>query len=77
MMFFTYKKVDDEHLYMRNSSTSNILSVGKVILKMTFKKLLTINNVIHVANIRKNLMSSVLLSKYYCKMVFESDKFVL
>ena len=77
MMFFTYKKVDDEHLYMRNSSTSNILSVGKVILKMTFKKLLTINNVIHVANIRKNLMSSVLLSKNYCKMVFESDKFIL
>jgi hypothetical protein len=50
MMFFTYKKVDDEHLYMRNSSTSNILSVGKVILKMISRKLLGLNNVLHVAD---------------------------
>jgi hypothetical protein len=41
-MFSIYKEVDGEHLYIRNSSASKILGVGKVILKMTFTKLLTL-----------------------------------
>jgi len=28
-VFFTYKEVDGENLYMRNSSTSKLLEVGK------------------------------------------------
>jgi hypothetical protein len=45
---------------MRNSSTFKVLGVGKVTLKMIFGKLLTLNNVLHVVDNRKNLMS------HYC-----------
>jgi hypothetical protein len=39
---FTSKEVDEKHLYMKNSSTSKVLDVGKVILKMTCENLLTL-----------------------------------
>lgn len=76
-MFSAYKEVDGEQLYMGNASSSKVLGIGKVVLKMTSGKLLTLNNVLHVADIRKNLVSGSLLSKNGFKMVFESDKFVL
>jgi hypothetical protein len=44
------RKRDKENIYMRNSLTSKALSVGKVILKMTSRKLLGLNNVLHVAD---------------------------
>jgi hypothetical protein len=55
---------------MGNSLTSKILGVGKVILKMTYRKLLTLNNVFHVTEIMKNLVSDSLLSKNNFKIVF-------
>ena len=48
MIFFTYKEMYDEYLYTKNSSTSKILGVMKVILNETFKKLLPRNNVIYI-----------------------------
>jgi len=36
--FLTYKKMDGEHLYMDNLSTSKVQSAGKIILKMAFRK---------------------------------------
>ena len=54
--FFHLQKVDGEHLYMRNSSISKVLGIEKVIRKMTFEKLLTLNNVLHIVDIRKNLL---------------------
>jgi membrane protein CcdC involved in cytochrome C biogenesis len=77
MMFSTYKEVDGKYLYLENSLTFNILGVGKDILKITFKKLITFNNVLHVANIGKNSVFDSLLSKISFKMVFEIDKFIL
>ena len=62
---------------MRNSSTSKVEGKGKVILKMTSRKELTLNDVLHVPKIRKNLVSGSLLSKKGFRLVFESDKFVL
>ena len=44
---------------------------------MTSKKELTLNNVLYVLEIRKNLVSGLLLSKHGFRMVFESDKVVL
>jgi len=76
-MFSNYKEVDGEHLYIRNSSTSKVLGVGKFILKMTFEKLMTFNNVFYVDDIKMNLMSSSLLSKNSFKLVFENEKFAL
>jgi hypothetical protein len=62
--------VDGENLYMKNSSTSKVLDVGNVILKITFEKLFTLNNVLHVNDIRKNLVYGSLLSKNGFKMDF-------
>jgi hypothetical protein len=55
-VFFTYKEVDGENLYVRNSSTSKLLEVVKVILKITFGKLLTLNNALYIADIIKNIV---------------------
>ncbi|RVW42300.1 Retrovirus-related Pol polyprotein from transposon TNT 1-94 [Vitis vinifera] len=76
-MFSTYKPVEqNEELFMGNSSSSKVEGRGKVILKMTSGKELTLNDVLHVPDIRKNLVSGSLLSKNGFKLVFVSDKFV-
>ncbi|XXG43377.1 hypothetical protein AAC387_Pa01g3427 [Persea americana] len=62
---------------MGNSAISKVEGQGQVVLKMTSGKELTLNNVLHVPDIRKNLVSVSLLSKKGFKLVFESDKFVL
>ncbi|KAL7238289.1 hypothetical protein ACSBR2_004404 [Camellia fascicularis] len=48
---------------MGNSSTSKVEGQGKIVLKMTSGKELTLNNVVHVPDIRKNLVSGSLLIK--------------
>ena len=75
-MFSTHKEMDGEHLYMKNS-TSKVLDIGKDLLKMTYKKKLALNYVLHVAHIRMNLMFGSLLSKNGSKLIFKSDKFIL
>jgi hypothetical protein len=77
-MFFTYKEMDGEYLYMKNLSTPKVLGIEKVTLKMTFKKLLTLNNyVLYVVDIRDNLVSDLLLIKNSLTMVFDNDNFIL
>lgn len=49
----------------------------KVILKMTTKKNLTLNNVLYVLEIPKNLVSKFLLNKYGFCLIFEFDKIIL
>ena len=66
-----------EQLFMGNSSTSKVEGQGKIVLKMTSGMELTLNNVLHVLNIHKNLVSGSLLSKNGLRLVFDSDKFVL
>ena len=46
-------------------------------MKKTTEKELTLNNVLHVLDFRKNLVSGFLFSKNGFRLVFESDKFVL
>ena len=61
---------------MRNSATFEIKGQGKVVLKVTFVKELTLTNVLYVPNIRKNLMSGSLLNNHGFRLMFELDKFV-
>ncbi|XP_074570564.1 uncharacterized protein LOC141827228 [Curcuma longa] len=68
---------DGDKLYMGNSATSEIKGRGKVVLKMTSGKDLTLNNVLYVPEVRKNLVSGSLLSKHGFRIVFESDRVVL
>jgi hypothetical protein len=77
-MFSTYQSVKyGEQLFMENSSTSKVEGKGNVVLKMTPGKDLTLKDVLHVPNIRKNLVSGSLLSKNGFQLVFESNKFLL
>ncbi|PON88964.1 hypothetical protein TorRG33x02_151930, partial [Trema orientale] len=72
-LFTTFEPVENgEKLFMGNSATSEVQGLGKVVLKMTSGKELTLNNVMYVPDIRKNLVSGSLLNKHGFRMVFES-----
>ena len=78
MMFSTFKPIKTgEKVFMGNSTTSDIKGRGKVVLKMTYGKELTLTNVLYVPEIRNNLVSGSLLNSHGFRLVFESDKFVL
>ena len=77
-MFTSFEPMSNgEKMYMGNAASSDVEGQGKIILKMTSGKELTLNNVLYVPEIRKNLVSGSLLSKHGFRMVFESDKVVL
>ena len=67
----------NEDLFMGNTVTTRIAGTEKVMLKMTSCKVLTLNNVLHVPTIRKNLLSAALLVKNGFKCVLVSDKAVI
>ena len=76
-MFSSYQNIaNGEQHFMGNSSSSKVEGQGKVVLKMTSSKELTLNDVF-VPEIRKNLMSGSLLSKKGFKLVFVLDNFIL
>ena len=77
-MFSSNHSIDNgEQLFMGNSFSSKVERQGKVVLKMTSGKELTLNDVLHVPEIRKNLVSGSLLSKKGLKLVFVSYNFIL
>ncbi|KAL5582150.1 hypothetical protein UlMin_014592 [Ulmus minor] len=76
-LFTSFEPMNGEKLFMGNSATSEIEGQGKVVLNMTSGKELTLNNVLYVPEIHKNLVSGSLLSKHGFRMVFESKKVVL
>ncbi|KAJ0031111.1 hypothetical protein Pint_13788 [Pistacia integerrima] len=77
-LFNSFEPNDNgEKLHMGNSATSEIEGQGRMVLKMTYGKELTLNNVLYVLEIRKNLVSGSLLNKHGFHIVLESDKLVL
>ncbi|KFK39586.1 hypothetical protein AALP_AA3G263600 [Arabis alpina] len=77
-MFSTYKKnKGNEKLYMGYSATSKIAGYGKVVLKLTSESELSLTNVVHVPDMRKNLISGSLLSKHRFTVKLDADKLVL
>jgi len=70
-MFFTYNKTDGIQLNMENSSISKAFSIRRFVLKMSLMKILTLNNVIYVVDIRTNLVFSSLLNTYSFKQSFK------
>ena len=76
-MFSTFNPIETgDKVFMGNSTTSEIKGVGKVVLKMTSRKEVTLTNILYVPEIRKNLMSGSLLNNHGFWMMFESDKFI-
>nr|GEZ42859.1 zinc finger, CCHC-type [Tanacetum cinerariifolium] len=77
-LFQTYKETEDGHeVMMGDNHTSKVIGSGNVEIQFTSGKKLTLMNVLHVANIRKNLVSGFKLCKSGVKAVIESDKVIM
>ena len=69
-MFSTFEPTEiGEKLYMGNSVTFEIKGQGKVVLKMTYGKELTLTNVLYVPKIQKNLVFGSLLNNHGFRLV--------
>ncbi|GJZ96151.1 zinc finger, CCHC-type containing protein, partial [Tanacetum coccineum] len=76
--FKTYESLNDGSiLHMVNESTTLVHGCGCVDLMFGSGKIVSLFNVLHVPNIRKNLDSSSVLNNCGYKQVIEYNKFVL
>jgi hypothetical protein len=62
---------------MGDACTTSVAGKGKILLKSTFGKSLALHAILHIPDIRRNLLSGSLLNKARIKMVFDTDKVVL
>ena len=67
----------DEDLFMGNTTTKRIAGTGKVMLQMKSGKVFTLNSVLHLPTIRKNLASVALLIQNKFKCILVNDKVVI
>nr|GEV09593.1 hypothetical protein [Tanacetum cinerariifolium] len=75
--FKTYESLNDGSiLHIGNESTALVHGCGCVDLRFSSGKIVSLFNVLHVPNIKKNLVSSSVLNNYCYKQVIESNKFV-
>ena len=68
---------DEKVVYLGDSHITQVLGKGKVMLKLTSRKTLALSDVLHVPNIRANLVSVALLGNVGVKVSFESDMIVM
>jgi hypothetical protein len=77
-LFLEYEEVNDgENVFLGDARIAKVVGKGKVILKLTSRKTLALNTVLHVPNMRRNLVSGSLLNKAGLKLVFDSNKLIL
>ena len=62
---------------MGNSTTAVVIGKGKVLLKLTSGKTLSLNNVFYVPSLRRNLVSGALFNKVGLNLVFEADNIII
>ncbi|XP_058727108.1 uncharacterized protein LOC131598537 [Vicia villosa] len=62
-MFKTYTIAEDKKVLLGDAHTTNVAGIGDVELKFTSGKTLILKDVMHVPEIRKNLVSGFLLNK--------------
>ncbi|KAL6318546.1 hypothetical protein AAG906_000624 [Vitis piasezkii] len=76
-MFSTFEPIENgEKVFMGNSATSEIKGQGKVILKMTSGKELTLTNVLYVRKFARTWCRFI-LNNHGFRLVFDSNKVVL
>ena len=77
--FTSYTPIgDDEKVsYLGDSHTVQVLGKGKVMLKLTLGKTLSLNDVLHVPNIRVNLVLVAPLGRVGVKVSFEYDRIIM
>lgn len=77
-MFITYKRRKiEEKLFMRNTEVSKIESHSKVILKMSYRLEVTVENVKHMPNMRKDLVLRTFFNKNGFSMTLVADKLMI
>ena len=55
-MFAEYEEVNDgENVFLGDACIAKVVGKGKVVLKLTSRKILALNVVLHVPNMRRNL----------------------
>ena len=74
---YTTVKEGEEQVFMGDSRSSPVISKGKVLLKLTSEKVLALSDVLHVLDIRWNLVSVSLIGKTGVKIMFDSNKIML
>jgi hypothetical protein len=62
---------------MGNGSRAAVHGVGRVDMKLTSRKTLSLKNMHHIPGINRNLISGSLLRRDGFKLVFESNKFIV
>ena len=76
--FKTYTIMEEKKKIMLGDfHTIEVVGIGKVLLKFTSGREVTLKDVFLVPNIRKNLVFSFLLNKVGFKQVFEANQYVL
>jgi hypothetical protein len=76
-LFSTYQVANGCSVLMGNGSRVVVQGVGRVDLKLTSRKTLSLKNVQHIPGINRNLISGSLLCRDGFKLVFESNKFIV
>jgi len=78
-MFTSYKTIGKgkEHIILSDSRTVDVLGIGKVDLKLTSEKTISLSNVLYVPHMSYNLESVSILSKAGVTVTFESNKVLL
>ena len=77
-LFHQIEDADDgECVFMGNSATAGVLGKGKILLKLTSGKTLSLSDVLYVPSLRRNLISGSCLNRAGLKLVFEADKVVI
>ncbi|KAF3675251.1 hypothetical protein FXO38_04835 [Capsicum annuum] len=67
----------EEKIYMANSAIAKVEGIGKVYLKITSGKVLTLNSALYASELRKNLISVSFLDKNGFKYIFVLEKIIL
>ena len=76
--FKTYKSLNDgSTFHMGNEATALVHGHGSMELRFSYGKIVSSFDVLHVPQLRKNLVSSSVLNNCDYKQVIESYKFVL
>uniref|UniRef100_UPI001C3C324B hypothetical protein n=1 Tax=Picosynechococcus sp. (strain ATCC 27264 / PCC 7002 / PR-6) TaxID=32049 RepID=UPI001C3C324B len=61
-LFKTYNETKDKNILLGDHHSTKVAGMGKVELKFTSRETITLREVLHTPEIRKNLVSSYLLN---------------
>ena len=74
---YTTIKEGDEQVFLGDSRSTPMIGKWKVLIKLTYEKMIALSDVLHVSDICWNLVLVSLLGKAGVRILFDSDKIVL